>query len=166
MYYRITKYNPKFRDEKGRYERDEWTSVTDIGKVISGRVLTEKEYLSTENCYIDALRFLIKENNITSLKISELEIYQGEETIPLKLEEREFISRITDNMTVNITDAEIVAKSVLRELMWCKLCAEKADFEIEFGYDYYMYVRCNSITPAMKDAIIESGLYIEQILEN
>ena len=32
MYYRITKYNPEFRDEEGRYILDEWTSVTDIGK--------------------------------------------------------------------------------------------------------------------------------------
>lgn len=164
MYYRITKYNPKFRDEKGRYERDEWTSVTDIGKVISGSVLTEKEYLGTENCYIDALRLLIKGNDITSLKISDLEIYEGEERISLKPAEREFISKITDNMTVNITDAEIVAKSVLRELMWCKLCA-RTDFEIEFGYDYYMYVRCDRITPATKDAIMNNGLYIEQIHE-
>ncbi len=164
MYYRITKYNPEFRDEKGRYILDEWTSVSDIGKAFSGNILSEKEYLKIESSYIKAIYLLFEENNVSALNIKSLEIYEGDETIPLKPEEREIISKITDNMTVNITDAEIIAKSVLRELMWCKLCA-RTDFEIEFGYDYYMYVRCDSITPATKDAIMNNGLYIEQILE-
>lgn len=165
MYYRITKYNPEFRDEKGRYILDEWTSVSDIGKAFSGNILSEKEYLKIEGSYIKAICLFLEENNVSALNIESLEIYEGEEIIPLKPEEREFISKITDNMTVNITDAEIIAKLVLRELMWCKFCAEKNNFKIEFGYDYYMYVRCDSITPVTKDAIMNNGLYIEQIHE-
>ncbi len=33
--WRVTKYNPTFRDENGTYIKDEWTSFSDIGKKVS-----------------------------------------------------------------------------------------------------------------------------------
>jgi hypothetical protein len=39
--YRICKYNPRFR-VNGVYIKDEWTSVSDIGKTFEDGVLTEK----------------------------------------------------------------------------------------------------------------------------
>jgi hypothetical protein len=33
--YRITKYNPVFRDEKGRCTSEEWTSFGDVGEIVS-----------------------------------------------------------------------------------------------------------------------------------
>ncbi len=37
--YRISKYNPTFRTEEGIYEKEEWTSYYDIGKIIAGKTL-------------------------------------------------------------------------------------------------------------------------------
>lgn len=34
--YRVTKYNPEYR-KNGTYMRDEWTSISDIGKNIMER---------------------------------------------------------------------------------------------------------------------------------
>ena len=36
--YRITKYNPIYRDDEGKYLIDEWTSYTDIGKKIGDKL--------------------------------------------------------------------------------------------------------------------------------
>lgn len=49
MNYRISKYNPKYRDEHGIYTRDEWTSISDVGEYFNGYEVTMEEYLDTEN---------------------------------------------------------------------------------------------------------------------
>ena len=54
--YRVTKYNPKNRDDQGRYLASEWTSIFDIGRKYCGHVLTEKEYEKVENSYLDIAR--------------------------------------------------------------------------------------------------------------
>lgn len=50
--WRIIKYNPAFRDERGAYLKDEWTSVSDVGKSFDGEVLTFEEYYKIENAYV------------------------------------------------------------------------------------------------------------------
>jgi hypothetical protein len=52
--YRVTKYDPAFRDARGAYTRVEWTSVGDIGTSFGGVVLTEAEYQRVEDAYIAA----------------------------------------------------------------------------------------------------------------
>ncbi len=37
--YRITKYDPAFRID-GKYTKDEWTSIHDIGKIYNGCIFT------------------------------------------------------------------------------------------------------------------------------
>jgi hypothetical protein len=37
---RVTKYDPALRDERGGFTGDDWTSVSDVGGLFSGRVLT------------------------------------------------------------------------------------------------------------------------------
>lgn len=59
--YRITKYNPAYRDKKGTYTKEEWTSVSDIGKKYASS-FTAREYIKTENLYIDAIENII--NNV------------------------------------------------------------------------------------------------------
>lgn len=49
--YRISKYDPQFR-VNGSYQKNEWTSISDIGKVFDDGVLTLAEYLRVENEYI------------------------------------------------------------------------------------------------------------------
>jgi hypothetical protein len=42
--WRITKYNPAFRDERGAYLQDEWTGISDIEAVYDGEALTYAAY--------------------------------------------------------------------------------------------------------------------------
>lgn len=71
--YRITKYNPKFRDKNGVYLKDEWTSYDDIGQIRNYKEVTVEEYLNTEEKYIKAILSLLNEKKVNSLIISDLE---------------------------------------------------------------------------------------------
>lgn len=46
--YRISKYNPQYRNEEGCYTKNEWTSYSDIGTIYEGRKFTKEEYLYVE----------------------------------------------------------------------------------------------------------------------
>jgi hypothetical protein len=47
--WRVTKYKPDFRDERGAYLRDEWTSLSEVGKSFGGVKLTFEEYRKIED---------------------------------------------------------------------------------------------------------------------
>ncbi len=49
MNFRISKYNPVFRDEYGCYTKEEWTSISDVDKEICGVKLSLGGYLNIEN---------------------------------------------------------------------------------------------------------------------
>ncbi|QSX06726.1 hypothetical protein JYG23_04550 [Sedimentibacter sp. zth1] len=53
--WRITKYNPQYRDSYGAYLKDEWTSLSDVGKQYDGKVFTKDEYLEYERLYIESI---------------------------------------------------------------------------------------------------------------
>ena len=53
--YRITKYNPKYRQLDGKYLNNEWTSYSDIGKKYNGKLFTMQNYIEVENSYVTAI---------------------------------------------------------------------------------------------------------------
>ena len=160
--YRITKYNPEFRDKNGIYLKNEWTSVNDIGKVFDGEELTKEKYLYIENGYISAIKLIMEENNISTLMINCLEKYYdvSDETY-FSPDEKELLAEIKDNMNVSKDKLETLIRMALRELLWCKLRSEKV--EIEFGYDYYMYIKCDQIKDSTVGFLLSNGIFVELI---
>ena len=57
--WRITKYNPKYRNERGTYLKNEWISFSDIGKIFDQSKLTFDKYLKIENSYINAINYFM-----------------------------------------------------------------------------------------------------------
>ena len=72
--YRITKYDPRFRDAVGRYTRDEWTFFAQVGQRVAGRLVTMSEYLQTEASYLRTLSALLTEAGVARLDIRDLNI--------------------------------------------------------------------------------------------
>lgn len=62
--WRITKYNPIFRNENGHYLLDEWICPSEIGKVLNGDLFTLENYLLIENAYIETIIEFLNEKNI------------------------------------------------------------------------------------------------------
>lgn len=145
--YRVTKYNPLFRDSSGAYTRDEWTAVSDIGRSFEGVVLTRVEYQRVEDAYVAAAIEFLRETGVSSVAVMELE-NQGH-TLDF------------DASTVlSLERAGEVLRRVLREDFWCRLEAPKG--YVRVGWDYYMYVGVSQPCPGAHALAEQLGLFVER----
>ena len=71
-YYRISKYDPQYR-VNGIYQKDEWTSISDIGNIYGGKVFTEDAYYKVEQSYVDFVLGVCNLQEINHLAIADLE---------------------------------------------------------------------------------------------
>ena len=145
--YRVTKYNPAHRDADGTYRRDEWSSVSDIGRIFDGAPLTETEYLRVESAYITVALEFLRESKVTSLVVSGLENY-GEAALPFD-----------EGTRLSIEQAGAMLGALLQEQFWCKL--EGASSFIHVGYDYYMYLGVPAACPKAAELAVSLGLFVE-----
>lgn len=165
--WRITKYNPKYRNEKDEYQKDEWTSCHDIGKLYDGKEFTVDDYMAVENAYIDTVLSFVNGVNIKTLTVKYLEKHNDNNIkfhkIPLIYTEEmiELFKRVHEGTVLEIRDIGHLCRLVLREQLWCKLENDNKMF-IHFGYDYYMYIGCLSKPKRVINLIEKIGLFIEE----
>ncbi|MGB8468123.1 MAG: hypothetical protein WCE21_03885 [Candidatus Babeliales bacterium] len=157
--WRITKYNPQYRNIHDVYLKDEWTSYSDIGKIFDKKKFCVNEYLTIEEAYItaillfmdcvhtDDLRITDLEKNNTNFKkiFSEISPHQ----VPIKNEQ-----------IINKEQLLIIIRLILREAMWCRL--ESAHMYVHFGYDYYMYIGASLACDSTLQQIKQLGLFVEE----
>lgn len=150
---RVTKYNPHNRDEKGLYTLvDEWTSISDVGKAYHGQILMMEQYLVTEEKYIRAVELLMQKTGVNQLKLLGLENYSHVTALNL-----------SEGKTIPISLVRELVKMILREQVWGRLVAIN-QFEIHFGYDYYMYFVGESLTEDIIEELRKiDGLYVEDV---
>ena len=141
--YRITKYNPIFRDEKGRYAPKEWTSFDDIEKVVSF-----EEYLRVEMAYIEVAQYFLREANIAELQIRGLE------------NSKKLSVEISEGKQLPFREMEPIFRKVLREEIWCRFEGKSAF--VHFGWDYYMYVGVSCYCPESVALAEKLGLFVEE----
>jgi len=149
--YRISKYDPRYRDENGKYIVDDWTSFSDVNQEILGAILSIKEYETTEINYLTLLNKIFIQSGCKRLRIVEYE-NASNNSLPWY-----------DGQMLN-TNEEIAlfAKDCLRELCWGKLVGKR--LFIHFGYDYYMYVATQEHLEKIQSLTKENGLYCEKIM--
>jgi len=162
--WRITKYNPAYRNAEGHYLRDEWTSASDIGKSFHGEILTLDDYLQVENAYVDTVMKFLEVYQIENVRLIHLETYglsDVDKSSPLYDAAFDTIP-LAEDMLVTIAQIPIVCKMVLREFIHCQLITE--DFFVQFGYDYYMFIGANSIQQEALQFASEQCLFVEQMM--
>ncbi|MBQ9756990.1 MAG: hypothetical protein IJW15_01055 [Clostridia bacterium] len=162
-YYRITKYNPEFRDKEGHYTANSWTSVSDIGKTFGDGILTVAKYKQTEDTYVEAVKIILKEKGISKMTVCGLEKNNDAKEGGFSSKEESFFERVTNNSYVELLEIETAVRLTLREAIWCSLLSDKEDVKIEFGYDYYMYVRCDAVEESTKQKILDMGSFVETV---
>jgi hypothetical protein len=167
--YRISKYNPGNRNKKGEYQADEWTSVSDIGKLFNGQMLDINTYRSAEDTYINAVALLMRHFGLNTMFISGLEkdkVWDGIETA------KRYPELYPDNLEKTFQTAEeggeldfdgtlAVCRLLLREDLRCDLYSCEKGFEIIVGYDFYIKVRSTAISEDIIGEIDRMGLYVE-----
>ena len=121
--------------------KDEWTSVSDIGRMYSGGVFTLSDYLATEEAYVETVRRFLASTGDNSLRVSGLEFKADCGTLPSELaaEAEIRLRMLREGMEVLGQNLDWVVRLNLRELVWCRL-EGKGGLYVHFGYDYYMYV--------------------------
>lgn len=170
--YRITKYNPKLRNEKGYYMKEEWTSCSDIGRMYNDGEFTAKEYLSTEKKYLQTIAYILKKENVQSMTITGYErglavrkTQRNFEKCGLHLQESEkrFLRRAQNGMEIPVGKLPWVLRLLLRECFWCVLKDPVTGCKIEVDFDYYVYVRCHSLNQKEIERFAQDGIYIENM---
>lgn len=140
--WRVTKYNPDFRDENGYYTlTEEWTCPSKIGKIICGEKFTLEEYLQIETAYVDTVINFLEVSGINTLRILQLSNWNiSEEDKKSTLYETEFDElKLKEDMMVSINEIRLICKMVLRNFLDCQLYL-KDNFFVHFSWDYYMYI--------------------------
>ena len=167
--YRITKYNPSFRDEEGVYTKDEWTSYYDIGKTFDGNVFLLESYKKVEQQYCSVIKEILQINNVKEVRIHNLELFKDlyKELnkkvceIDVFANEKDLLTNLRENAIVIFDDVDIYVKQILKEFFWCELC-DANGIKIVFGYDYYMYVTCPPLEDNMIKKYADDGIFIEK----
>lgn len=165
--WRITKYDPVCRNDEGYYLKDDWTSISDIGRLYNGKELTITNYLAVEDLYVYAVISFMKCLKITSLMVSNLERYlqiddMGVSKYP-QIYSKDMVTlfeTVRNDDSLGLHEVENMCRLILREDRWCKLRFKSTMF-VHFGHDYYMYIgsslKCSDVIEAIKD----SGLFVE-----
>ena len=163
--YRITKYNPDFRDEKGAFQGEDWISVSDIGKKFSGHILTFEEYLSVENKYISSALHFFNEADLKGLSLVDLELKQDRRH---NVEDIRFSgidykrNNFYEGMEVPGSNLPQLCRLILREIIWCRLESNRK-FYIHFGWDFYMYIGTSIWPDASVNFAKQQGLFVEEM---
>jgi hypothetical protein len=164
--YRVSKYNPKYRDSEGNYTKHEWWSYVEIGEMFDNKLFTIENYLLLENSYISTIKDLAKYLYIKSLLISEMT--KTEMLIPenfLKLYEDNLISyynSLYENQEIPYSDLNKLLKLLLRQDITGHLEDKHSKLSIDFGYDYYMFIKTDKKNKTKLNEICnQNGLFME-----
>ncbi|MEK5177872.1 hypothetical protein [Paenibacillus sp. FSL R5-0928] len=163
FFWRITKFDPTNRI-KGVYKNEEWTSISEVGRVFSAEKFLLEHYLETESLYITAINLIMNENNLNTIQVVDLEKYYFD------VEKAEFRDIYTDEMKsvynsvkngdyISVYELKLLSQLILREKIWCKF--QSREMFVHFGFDYYMYI---GSVKECKDSLIKissSGLFVE-----
>ncbi len=162
--YSITKYNPIYRDNKHAYVKDEWTSITDIGKIYDGKPFTIQEYLDVEAKYIEAIKIIMGLNNCNTLYIRKLKKHKDISYFNQETSKQLFsyYESLKNGLFITAQSLPFIMKIILRNLSWCELVNIEKKLYVRFGYDYYMFVNTKVSFEKIKKKIEEIGLYVEK----
>lgn len=155
--YRVTKYDPKNRNEYGHYIKNEWTEFTAIGKKFEGKKLTLDEYLITEKKYINAILCFIECLKIDSLQVNRLEKH----SLPHSDKLKNIYAQLKNKKIIKKRQIPEIVSLILRNYIWCSLIKKDKMF-VHFGYDYYMYIGSAILCEKVIKQIQNLGLFVEE----
>jgi hypothetical protein len=107
-FFRVSKYNPQYRNSTGVYVRDEWTEFSDIGRTFQGVRLTFDQYAITEAAYIAVVKALLSEANVPAMKVGFIEVGK-------------IFPKLRNRVEVSSASIPAVVRDLLRGTYWCRL---------------------------------------------
>ena len=158
--YRVTKYDPALRNARGAFLRDDWTAMSDIGKIVGGHRIRPEDYLGVEDAYVDSAMGMLTSAGVKALKMSDLTIMPiGKWHGAIDDCVAQFCSGLREGLVVSGGDLELVVRGCLRNFVWCRLWGELGSY-VHFGDDYYMYVGLHVPASHLR---LPPGMFMEEM---
>jgi len=151
--YRVTKYNPEFRDANGHYLRSEWTEHADIGEVFGGVRLEDEEYLRVEALYLAATRYFLEEARIPGLVLKDLQVWFEDL-------EAEGLGFLKNGATLSVEQCLAFQRALLRHEAFGALSIPGRAY-LHVGFDFYVYIGLPVPCLSAVQAVERSGLFVE-----
>lgn len=165
MKIKISKYNSAFFDGNGKYLINEWTSISDIGKIYSGQEFTLDEYLEMEERYINIVNEFTKQTlSSFKFKLTKIEKYTISK---INMADEALMSLhdwVEDGKTYffEIENLPNILKLFLREDLWGEIILENKA-KIFVGYDYYLYIETDFFEESFLKYINGNNLFYETV---
>lgn len=132
---RITKYDPKYREQNDVYTKNEWFNFGCIGSIYEDKIVTIEDYEIVESKYLDTIEISYTLSDLPELYIHKLEITDDENVL-----ENEVVEIINKGKISNNYELRLICKSIFRLLIWCELFTSDSQFGIEIYSDMYLYI--------------------------
>lgn len=162
MNYRVTKYNPAYRNEKGWYMRDDWTDYSEVVK--TGAKREYDEYKKIEDLYIHYLQIGLQSAADKIFVVNYLDRHTGViQKYPDRLQDcnSKLLFKIKNNYKCSVSEVSDLARLILREMVWCRFNSTSS--YIDFSSEYYMFVGGVYYDVAtVRDAALK-GIYVEEM---
>ncbi len=168
QWHEITKYLPEGYNDRV-YTLDEWTSISDIGKVYNGKVFTIQDYEATERKYINAVSKVLLESKcyyltIDYIEIDKVSLIDDLMKSPYNCELQQFQHLFLDlrkGKRIYIKSIAPIIQLCLREYCYMVLCNRTKQIMIDFGYDYYLNIGSQINTKKLSSIVRSCGLYLD-----
>ena len=161
--YRVTKYNPAFRNDYGHhtgpsrnpavrideapFTKFEWTTFKEIGETFSGVVFTREEYDRVEDAYIETAMTFLRESGESSVRVT-------------GLDKRGKQFDLDNGDVLPLERIDEIMRPTLREEISCRL--EGRESFVHFDWDFYMYIGVPRPCSRAGVRASELGLYVEE----
>jgi hypothetical protein len=147
-FFRVSKYNPQYRNSTGVYVRDEWTEFSDIGRTFQGVRLTFDQYAITEAAYIAVVKALLSEANVPAMKVGFIEVGK-------------LFPKLRNRVEVSSASIPAVVRDLLRGTYWCRLSC--STLVLDTGSDFYLHIGLAHHCPKSFEIVATLGLFAEEI---
>lgn len=168
--YNISKYNPEFKDNQGRYLKEDWTAISDIGKVYNGKIFSSEDYLKMEDNYIKAIYKILNFHNLKTLKVDDVRKSFIQEKFLELINKRKivysqhllnFYNKIESMETLEYQDIDLFCRLLLREDIGAKLFYPRK-LKIFICYDYLLGIFSSRSIEKVIPEIQDLGLFVEE----
>ena len=150
----ISKYNPIYRDEQGRYTRDEWTDFSDVGKEYVDGVLTMPDYEKVEQQYLATAYDCFIHFQEENLYLVDIEYHNS----PVERDLLGTYEKIKRGESLfALAELPNLVRLILRGYIWGKIIGE--ELECHFGFDFYMYLISARESEAIMDRVRQHNLF-------
>jgi hypothetical protein len=168
--YNISKYNPAFRDNNWRYMKEDWSSISDVGKTFDGKTLTVEDYLATEDNYIKAIQIILKFYNLTYLRVCDVRKSFEDKKFMNLISKRKIVytSDILETYNsaesierIELKDLDVFFRLLLREDIGAKIFYPRR-LKIFICYDYLMGIHSSRPIKKIIPDLEALGLFVEE----